>query len=541
MKRTYGAESGIALIVALLVLLLLSIMAAGVMFTTQAEIWTTSNYRFTTQARYAAEAGAHQTVSWLSNTWQPSADAATDIGAMTIDSIPVKLSGQPAVLGSGTTAPAANWPGTASAASFASTNSIQLPGVNGIAGATVTNSAQLLEATYYPDVTSGLKYTTKWKVTSLGKVTNPGGNPISVQVVAIVESSIFAYPGGGVPKWAFGVMATGTGCGASGNGVIQMAGGQYTGSYSSSANAGATSPPITLSGGDIGSMGTVKLTNGAYIYGNLASAIVANGVVGGPGSGKSTPACNTTTPQAAIEDNSGSVITNNQPKTSAPNTAGAIPDDQKTHPDPLMPSVAANTSACSAFNGICNGGSGYYDATLKQFISAITLPPNPTSNYGVASFGGSVTITLQPGTYNFDTLTVANGSKFILPTTGIVNINILNASNSSTPLTWNGGTMVNGGGDPNNLTFIYAGTKTINVNAGTNVFGTIYAPNASLIVDGNAGLFGAVVANNIKFQGSGHVIYDTDLKNKVPNVPVQGASTKKVTPMHIDEFSWSAF
>jgi NodT family efflux transporter outer membrane factor (OMF) lipoprotein len=42
--------------------------------------------------------------------------------------------------------------------------------------------------------------------------------------------------------------------------------------------------------------------------------------------------------------------------------------------------------------------------------------------------------------------------------------NILNSSNSSTPLKSNGGTVVNGGGDPNNLTFVYAGSNTINLN-----------------------------------------------------------------------------
>ena len=63
----HGSQSGIALILALIVLFILSAMAAGMMSVTQTEIWSTSNFRTTTQARYIAEAGIQQAVNYLSN------------------------------------------------------------------------------------------------------------------------------------------------------------------------------------------------------------------------------------------------------------------------------------------------------------------------------------------------------------------------------------------------------------------------------------------------------------------------------------------
>lgn len=171
---------------------------------------------------------------------------------------------------------------------------------------------------------------------------------------------------------------------------------------------------------------------------------------------------------------------------------------------------------------------------------AITIPPNPTGNYGVANFGSCAVITLQAGIYNFDTLSISNGATVIVPSNGSVVINIFNASGASTPLNQNGGTIANNGGDPNNLTFVYDGTGTVNVNNGANMFATIYAPHASVVVGGNAGLYGAVVGNNFQFTGSGHVIYDVNLKNEQSHVPTS-TTGQPTNVAHIDGFSWSAY
>ena len=198
-----------------------------------------------------------------------------------------------------------------------------------------------------------------------------------------------------------------------------------------------------------------------------------------------------------------------------------------------MPSVPTNTAACSGFNGLCNGGSGGGSGC------SITIPPNPTGNYGVTNFGSCARITLQAGIYNFDTLLISNGAQITVPANGSVVINVFNASGSATPLYVNGGTIANNGGDPNNLTFVYNGTNTVNLNNGSAMFATVYAPHASVIVGGNAGLYGAVVGKTFSFTGSGHVIYDTHLSTEPPHVTY--GSTTVTNTAHLDEFSWSAY
>src|SRR5262245_7590911 len=58
-------NKGTAIIIALLTLLILSTLGASIMFSTQAEITTTYNFKRLTQARYVAEAGAQSTANWL--------------------------------------------------------------------------------------------------------------------------------------------------------------------------------------------------------------------------------------------------------------------------------------------------------------------------------------------------------------------------------------------------------------------------------------------------------------------------------------------
>jgi len=64
-----NTQRGVALIIALLTLLMLSVLAAAILFVTQTEVWATYNYRRDAQSRYLAEAGAQRAADWLSNTY----------------------------------------------------------------------------------------------------------------------------------------------------------------------------------------------------------------------------------------------------------------------------------------------------------------------------------------------------------------------------------------------------------------------------------------------------------------------------------------
>jgi Tfp pilus assembly protein PilX len=575
-RNTSGtdSESGIALIIALICLFVITTLSVGVMFSTQSEIWTTSNYTATTQARYVAEAGVQQALNYVQGTYTPPT-AFTTTGQTTFN-----LNGVPVVTTS-TATPAnallilstSGFTGTQYADTYSTIDSTQDSTFQSTFGSSMTqtpfasivsggNSAkfdvalQLLTAVKDSDG----KWLMRWKIVSQGTLNTLGtsasggaANPKArVQVVEVIDNVISygSSSSGSAPSYDAGVFATGTGCN-----TIVFNGGQYTNSYNSTTQPGVTSPTLSNTGGDVGSFGNISVTSGAYIYGNVFSPfynVGANGsygISGGPSAGKNPPACSTGTggtEYSVNEDNSGSQVGCSivSGSTTCTQKTYPLPSPAPSFPTPVMPSVATNTAACTGYNGLCNGGSGGGSGC------SITIPPSTlpngtagtgAANFGAVNFGSCAVITLQAGTYNMDSLLVSNGAQVILPATGSVVINILDKGSTTDPLNINGGTVANNGGTPGNLTFVYAGTKPINVDAGANMFGTVYAPNAAAAISGNAGIYGAVVAKTVAFSGSGHVVYDTSLAGKSWNVNTGATVTPITGNLHVDEFSWSAF
>src|SRR6201984_2848152 len=62
-------EKGVALILVMILLLVLSVMAVSLLFVGQSETWASMNYRMMTQARYGAEAGVNQAANYIQNTY----------------------------------------------------------------------------------------------------------------------------------------------------------------------------------------------------------------------------------------------------------------------------------------------------------------------------------------------------------------------------------------------------------------------------------------------------------------------------------------
>jgi Tfp pilus assembly protein PilX len=550
------SEAGVALIMALICVLVISMLAAGVVFSTQTELWTTANYRQVTQARYVAEAGAQQAANWIIQNWTPPANF-TDTTQFNLSVFPALYVGgstpSKIVLASTTMGAITDTYGNITGGSTLDNNfktalhAISTPFTAVPGGASFDVAVQLLSATQ--DLAAG-QWVTKWKIISQGTVT--GFRNAKVQVVEVIaDVPQTTTSSQTVPNFNYAVLATGTGCG-----VVSMSGGQYTNAYNSTAsgNPGNANPTLLGTGGSVASFGNISVTNGAYINGNVyspyynAGAANTYGISCQPwsnapdchnanGINNGTACSSPSTMWSVNEDNSNSAVgcTNSSTASCSQQTANLPPSlpNPSSVPNATMPNVASNTAACSGFNGLCNGGSGGGSGC------AITIPPNPSGNYGVTNFGSCARITLQAGIYNFDTLYISNGAQVILPANASVVINIFNASNAATPLNVDGGTVANNGGDPNNLTFVYDGTKTINLAAGANMFATVYAPNAPVTVSGNAGLYGAIVGKTFSFSGSGHVIYDTHLASEAPNVTYGGTTVSAAA--HVDEFSWSAY
>ena len=599
-SRTHP-QSGVALVTALVMLFVLSLVVGAMITTSQQEMWTNANFRATTQARYIAESGAQAAIYYLKNQWDPSnitgaissaypvaltGYTSTTITGATINS-PVVLStgllSVPVVMTNGTipnlsdtykqvsSATATQDSAYISVISTAQTNlQASLP------QAKMSVAAQLL----YLNTTTNIS---RWRITSQGSVSGSAvGNGLA-QVVEVVEispgSSTTTYVN--FPGFQYGGFATSTDCNA-----IYMSGGSSTNSYSYAGSSSKTSPTMVNTGGSMATFGSATLIGSAYIMGNLyapgyslyegsqnSNSLKLPGVTGYAPNGKyynnnvGCTAAQSPKYAAWISQSYSSGLDCTATSTSAcsndpqpmPSTYTSSYYSNAAYPfvsGTTQENPGTNTSACSFGNlyanpPICAGGSGSGSpngAVYGYYNPTITMPPSdaspnsPTSvyNYGNVTLGGAVQVTLQAGNYYFDTLTITGSAQLILPTTGNVNIYILNNSGSTTPLNFTGGSVTNTNADPSKLTFIYNGSNNISISSiSSNAFyGTFYAPNAPVTFSANGALYGAVISKSINITNGGHLYYDQDLSKTTGGfkIPQQQSSSKSFT---ITQFSWT--
>ena len=178
----------------------MSVIAAGLMFSTQAEVWSSANYRYVTQSRYVAEAGAEQAINWLQNYLKTSPPNFGDTTKFNITTFPAQYAAGAGsgtcptntamcvvIAGSGMTGFTDTYSNidatndTAFKTAFTNVSS-QFSGMPGTAKYNV--AVQLLSAQF--DATSGA-YKTKWKIFSRGQMAGAGAQA-QVQIVEIVDN-----------------------------------------------------------------------------------------------------------------------------------------------------------------------------------------------------------------------------------------------------------------------------------------------------------------------------------------------------------------
>src|SRR5579862_7388580 len=91
-------EKGIALIITLILVLVMSVMAISLMFVSQTETWSSFNYRLTSQARDGAEAGINAAANYIVNTYAQPGQTGDPTTAYVNTVSPVTYSGNPVVL-----------------------------------------------------------------------------------------------------------------------------------------------------------------------------------------------------------------------------------------------------------------------------------------------------------------------------------------------------------------------------------------------------------------------------------------------------------
>jgi type IV pilus assembly PilX-like protein len=473
-------ERGSALVFSLILVLVLSVMAASLMFLARSETWSGMNYRMMTQARYGAEAGVNAASNFLmSPNYVPPAagPGGLFVGYDTTKYPLTDAAGNWVYLSTLNSQPA-NYPNAQMQTAFANN-------VNGSlqAGSTTVNytaSAQLMSmVSITPFGTTTPMTIQTWQITAHGDIASVRN--AEAEVATTLERYIS-------PAFSYAAFADNNGCGAlsfNGNGV--------TNSYDSAAltpNGGTIVPgiggsniPFNSFGGDVGTNGNDN---------NSGGNVVINGTLSVPN--PTFGVCSAGNVTGLSGGNLGQI------------TGGMVQ---------LPSAVSFLTPTINA----PPAGSTDVTKTATLGPGSATCLSSPCS-YGNINLASSNVVTLTPGVYNINSISTTGNAQITIapdPITHQYGPVILNVAgnNNSTPIDIEGNAINNPTYDPSMFQMLYAGTGTIKIAGNGASAAVVYAPNATVDFKGNGQFFGAVIANQIADVGNGSIHYDMRLKKRM--------------------------
>lgn len=320
------------------------------------------------------------------------------------------------------------------------------------------NCSQMLTA-------AGAPMNTVYLMTGLG--VSPTGARKMVQSEAALAPT---------PPFPYGLFATSKNCPA----IAFTGNNPSTDSYTT-AGGQTYGTSHTATGGDVGSNGGVNVGNG-----NIGGIV---GVLQPP------PLGNGTCPSPVTLGPNGEMI-----GTTACPTGNAaacyVPQPYvfptPPPPNPLPPLTTYNPPSC--------GG---------KKAGQCAVP----GSYGNISITG--TLTLAPGTYNINSLSMTGNAAIVVNPPGAVQLNVAGCGDATctaanalaNPLAIAG----NGITDdtiPNDFTINYSGTQTISIAGNGNVTAILNAPNAILTQQGNGNWYGSILASQITIGGNAFFHFD---------------------------------
>jgi len=527
------SQKGVALILTLIMVLVLTVMAFSLMFVSQTETWSSFNYRMMSQARDGAEAGVNSAAGYIVNTYTepgttgpltynnnhdifsifPVAYAATTssdpTSAYNTNVSPVQYpssatSGHDVILSADSTA--SNYPVSSVQSAF-NTSGV---GFGSIAagGATVNYSSHAklmsMRQAFTPFGKTSSTTVQTWSVTSTGSVS--GVRSAAVQISATLEQHVY-------PTFSYAAFATDNGCNA-----LQFGGGGTTDSYDSTAALSGGKPVTAANTGNVGTNGNLS---------TVGNPTTINGTLSTPRAGVGTCTSNNVT---AWTDSSGHIncppsLTNAQCLVELPQAV--------VYPSPAVPTagttdITTNISCPAAATMATAGG------TCAQSGNIMTIAPSVaggTVSLHALTLTGNKDLHLASGIYNIDSIMQDGNTQLVLDSTPVV----LNVTGSAggTVVDLTGGGLVNTSGNFNPMSFqiLYSGSGTIKLKGGANAVGLVYAPNSTFSWGGNADWYGAVIGKDMTDMGGTAVHYDRRLKN----------SAFTVGPWMLDSFSWKKY
>ncbi len=517
MKRSkMNQQSGIALFSALMILLLLSALAAGLVMMTNTETAVNSNYRQSRVLDFGARAGIEEVrdrlvpsnaATLVSPTCTPAAaclaaaaavPSGTNQGILYVLGGPTPASVTPWTAGTiytddelchdgyglvasqssdvrCTTVPTgtgwyarttsnAPWNGTAAAlpyqwvrVSWKLNGSVQNYPVDSASCAT-TGAAGCSTPVCYNGAQEVLLPATNTACSQMAPNATPVYILTSLAVNSntgarkIVQAEVALPPP--VPSQLAGFFATSSGWGA-----FTMSGGATTDGFSS-AGGGTYKTTSSNATGGIGSNGNVSLSgNKTKVGGNIYAP---NTMIG---------SC----PDGVSESGGAGVDTGNS----------VVAQGAQTVASPPLPSPLPPTTSYTAPSNMVPG------------------------NYGNVTMQG--TVALAPGVYNFNSLQANGNATVMISPAGAVVINLAGVGTTQ-PLVFSGNASIdNTSGVAANFQINYAGTQNLAITGGTNAYAVINAPNASLQFTGSSDFYGSATASTITDTGGASLHFDASL------------------------------
>lgn len=524
-----SSERGIALLTALLMLLLLSAMAVGMMYISNTDSQINANFRSEQQAYFAARAGMEELRDRMrltsANTITGTPGLPTDVPGMSSNSV-VYLINQVS-----SSDPVEPWTAGSKYAdteichdgfsNFSETNSsiADVP-CSGSSLGSLTSSTYKTVASVLPfnGTTAAIPF--KWARLTLKQANSVLGHPVdplnsssTSQIcwnnsyeVQLTKTACLQQDGGDTPVYMitalavtntgarrmvqaevaqqpltsnhYGLFATASGCGA-----VNLQGGATVDSYNS-ANGAYGGSNVSESGGSVGSNGNILAGGSNVSIGGSVYSPITPSVLGScPGSplsynGSGSP----------FYPGVGNTI---QPiSTQTPNTP-TIPADGTTLVDNKY--LKNNVSQCTS-----GGATGY------------CLSPG---KYGDISISSSTVLILQSGTYNINTISEAGSATLYI--TGPVTLNVT-GSGGGTVVKLTGGGFFNTTGTPGDFQINYAGTGEVDLAGGNQAAILVNAPNAYTKLTGNSSYYGAILSNTIYVGGGANFHYDSNTQIPLP-------------------------
>ena len=467
------------MLIVLILMGVLSVMAASLIFVAQTETWSSQNFRLMTQARYGAESAVHQAANYLMNSYVPPSSAGPDyVSSYNATVSPVRCSSSasgctnsyvPISLSSANAA-YSNYPSSATKSAYVTAvHGTLTSGTNSVTYDAVSTLLSLRMITIPGSPTPVAVQT--WQILGVGSIN--GNRPARVDVTAILERQT-------TPVYSYAAFATFSGCDALG-----WSGGGQTDSYDS--GVGATS--VTASGGNVGTNGNLKEAGSpTHVHGSLSTPRTGTG--------------NCTTSSVTAWTVSGNATVDD----------GLVELPQPVaYPTPTIPAPGA-------------GSLTYNDKAVHD------LAPG---SYGDITVSAKDTmLRLSSGTYNINSLSFSGNSFLAVnATSGPAVLNLAGLPSIATPLDMTGGILANSSLDPSTLQIQYAGTGEIKLAGGSAGAALVYAPNADIKFVGGGAWWGAVIGKLVDDTGGATIHYDRRLQN----------SFITLGNFMLDSFGWKKF